>query len=219
MKCDGEKPVCGRCTRDDRQCLRSGAPTRLIIKDETQKTIKKLSSKKKAAPSETSSSVQTPEAAPSTTVTWTQDANDREDNDEVINEEPVTELERWQCIANQRVYNQAEQLLMAIRYCRDTFTFGTLGALINEWNWVDVVTVGMQNSDAFAAAVRANAVNEIAKASGAKTTPYNAYMEYSSALKHLQRDLYDPKKQTSYETLFTVLLLGIFDVLGLLFVD
>ena len=70
----------------------------------------------------------------------------------------------------------------------------------------------MQISEALACAVRANAANYLAKAAGSQTTPHQALTQYGSALRFLQRDLYDSVKQTSNETLMTVLLLGIFDV-------
>ena len=70
----------------------------------------------------------------------------------------------------------------------------------------------MQTSEALTCVVRANAANYLAKAAGAQTMPHQALKEYGSALKFLQRDLYNSTKQTSNETLMTVLLLGIFDV-------
>jgi hypothetical protein len=83
---------------------------------------------------------------------------------------------------------------------------------MSDAKWIDTISGAMQASEALTCAVRANAVNYLARAAGAKTTPYQAYTEYSSALCYLQRDLYHPVKQKSPETLFTVLLLGIFDV-------
>jgi Fungal specific transcription factor domain len=83
---------------------------------------------------------------------------------------------------------------------------------MSDAKWIDTIAGAMQVSKALTCAVRANATNYLAKAAGATTTPHQAYEEYSSALRHLQRDLYHPVKQKSNETLFTVLLLGIFDV-------
>ena len=85
---------------------------------------------------------------------------------------------------------------------------------MSDAKWVDTISGAMQASEALTCAVHANAANYLARAAGAKTTPYQAYTEYSSALSYLQRDLYHPVKQKSHETLFTVLLLGIFDVLA-----
>ena len=78
--------------------------------------------------------------------------------------------------------------------------------------WLEALPDAMQISEALTCAVRANAANYLAKAAGAQTTPHQALREYGSALKFLQRDLYNSAKQTSDETLITVLLLGIFDV-------
>lgn len=78
--------------------------------------------------------------------------------------------------------------------------------------WVETLPNAMQRSKALTCTVRANAANYLAKAAGAQTTPHQALREYGSALEFLQRDLYNPAKQTSNETLITVLLLGIFDV-------
>jgi Fungal specific transcription factor domain len=85
---------------------------------------------------------------------------------------------------------------------------------MSDAKWFEMILKAMESSEALTCAVHANAVNYMAKAAGAATTPHQAYTEYAYALKFLQRDLYHPVKQTSNETLFAVLLLGIFDVLS-----
>ena len=75
-----------------------------------------------------------------------------------------------------------------------------------------MLPTSMQASKALSSAVRAVAVNYLARVQGAQTTPHQALTQYGNALTFLQRDLYDSAKQTKDETLVTVLLLGIFDV-------
>jgi hypothetical protein len=118
----------------------------------------------------------------------------------------------WHVTANQQLYNKSEQFHIAVFCCRQTVTLRTMTWIMSEAQWLDEIPKAMQISEAVACAVRANAVNYMAKAAGATETPHQAFTEYASALKFLQRDLYDSIKQTSYETLFAVLLLGIFDV-------
>jgi hypothetical protein len=89
---------------------------------------------------------------------------------------------------------------------------GTLTWVASDAKWLETLPNAMQISQALTCAVCANAINYLAKAEGAQTTPPQALKEYGSALIFLQRDLYNSAKQTSNETLMTVLLLGIFDV-------
>ena len=83
---------------------------------------------------------------------------------------------------------------------------------MSETKWSEMIPKTMDKSEALTSAMRANAVNYLAREAGAVTTPYEALKQYESALHFLQMDLYHPVKQRSNETLFTVLLLGLFDV-------
>jgi hypothetical protein len=110
------------------------------------------------------------------------------------------------------LYNDIEQFQLAILCCRKTVGLRTLTWVVSDAQWLETLPTAMQISEALACAVRANAANYLARAAGAQTTPHQALTEYGSALRFLQRDLYNSAKQTSTETLMTVLLLGIFDV-------
>ena len=83
---------------------------------------------------------------------------------------------------------------------------------MSETKWSEMIPKTMDKSEALTSAMRANAVNYLAREAGAVTTPNEALKQYESALRFLQMDLYHPVKQRSNETLFTVLLLGLFDV-------
>jgi hypothetical protein len=122
------------------------------------------------------------------------------------------EIIKWNPVANQRLSNETEQLSLAVFCCQKTVTLRTLAWVMSDAKWVDTISGAMQVSKALTYAVRANAANYLAKAAGATVTPNQAFEEYGSALQCLQKDLYHPVKQKSNETLFTVLLLGIFDV-------
>src|SRR5438045_7725344 len=88
---------------------------------------------------------------------------------------------------------------IAVFCCRQTVTLRTMTWVMSKAQWLDEIPKAMQISEALACVVRANAVNYTA---GATETPHQAFTEYASALKFLQRDLYD---SISYETLFAVL--------------
>jgi hypothetical protein len=83
---------------------------------------------------------------------------------------------------------------------------------MSDSKWHEIMSSAMQQSTALTCAIRANSEKYLASMAGAKVTPPRVFLEYQSALQFLQRDLYDSVKQKSYETLFAVLLLGIFDV-------
>jgi hypothetical protein len=123
-----------------------------------------------------------------------------------------TNRTQWCVTENQRLYNDLEQLQLAVFCCRQTVGLRTLTWIVTNAKWLETLPNAMQISQALTCVVRANAAHYLAKAAGAQTMPHQALKEYGSALTFLQRDLYNPAKQTSNETLMTVLLLGIFDV-------
>jgi Fungal specific transcription factor domain len=123
-------------------------------------------------------------------------------------------LTPWYIGANQRIYNQLEQLHLSVFCCRQAATLRTFTRVMSDAKWLEMIPKAMESSEAVTYAVRANAANYMAKAAGAIKIPYQACTEYASALKFLQRDLYHPVKQTNDETLFAVLLLGVFDVMN-----
>lgn len=207
------RPVCGQCVKADRQCRGIGFESnRLIIKDETNTILTRFSKTSRGssrAPSVPTQGIQelnsnqcsevylaTP--GPSSTGATIADSDE--------------EIVKWNPVANQRLSDDTEQFSIAVFCCQKTVTLRTLAWVMSDAKWIDTIAGAMQVSKALTCAVRANAANYLAKAAGATTTPYQAYEEYSSALRHLQRDLYHPVKQKSNETLFAVLLLGIFDV-------
>ena len=207
------RPVCGPCAKHHRQCLGFGS-RRLIIRDETDDTISRFSMTSSSmtamvtSPSSSDSQLNCEEARPPTP-----DAS-RQTSAMVAKEfRPLlTNLTQFYPIENQRLYNDFEQLQLAIFCCRKTVGLRTLTWVMSNAKWLETLPNAMQISEALTCAVRANAANYLARAAGAQTTPHHALTEYGSALRFLQRDLYTSAKQTSNETLMTVLLLGIFDV-------
>jgi hypothetical protein len=201
-----------------RQCRGFGQSRRLIIKDETDNIVSRFSDKQST---ETSTRTSTPSTSQSidgisliTPIpTSVPDLTESTTTVEKVLSPPAKydDHTQWYIGANQRLYNQLEQLHLAVLCCRQTVTLRTLTWVMSDAKWLEIIPKAMQLSEALTCAVRANAANYLAKAAGAITTPHQAYIEYASALKFLQRDLYHPVKQTSNETLFAVLLLGIFD--------
>lgn len=218
VKCDRAKPVCGRCQKDDKQCHGEGYSHRLIIKDETQQTIHRISGKQALEESLNASSL--PASSDNELMSPILAQMPATQNDETVDAQVRSPTEfiwayntDWVPVANQRLYKKVEEFQLAVYCCKEAITLGTLGWVMTEWNWLHTIAGTMQLSKALACAIRSNAVNWVAKASGAQTAPHQAIIEYTSALKHLQCDLYDSVKQRSWETLFVVLLLGIIDVL------
>jgi hypothetical protein len=83
---------------------------------------------------------------------------------------------------------------------------------MSDEKWIGILPEMMDRSEALTSVIHANAANYLARARGANSTPRQALTHYSYALKELQRDLYNPIRQTSDETLFAIILLGVFDV-------
>lgn len=83
---------------------------------------------------------------------------------------------------------------------------------MSDEKWINLLPEMMGRSDALTSVVYANASTYLAKRAGATATPQEALTHYAYSLKELQRDLYDPGRQTSDETLFAIILLGVFDV-------
>jgi hypothetical protein len=78
--------------------------------------------------------------------------------------------------------------------------------------WILHLPEMMGRSVALTSVIYANAYTYYAKMYGATTTPRQALVYYIHALIELQKDLYNPLRQTSDETLFATILLGVFDV-------
>jgi hypothetical protein len=107
-----------------------------------------------------------------------------------------------------------EQNQVALFCCRETINVRTLSWIMSDEKWINLLPEMMGRSDALTAVIYANAVTYLAKRAGATVTPRQALAHYAYSLHELQRDLYDPDRQTSDETLFTIILLGVFDVLS-----
>ena len=195
-----------------RQCLGFGSSYRLILKDESQTVVKRFGKPSDGSSAEelcgsSSSNVKFP---PST---------DREKpvfvNNEVSNRSQaipypdVNDLFPGNKIRMTPVYEKNQTALFC---CRETVTLRHLSWLMSDDKWVDLLPEMMGRSDALTFAIYANAESHIAKMAGATLTPRQALTYHLKALKELQRDLYDPIRQTSDETLFSIILLGVFDV-------
>jgi hypothetical protein len=105
-----------------------------------------------------------------------------------------------------------ERNQVALFCCRETVNFKTLSWIMSDEKWIGILPEMMDRSDALTSVIHANAANYLARVRGANSTPRQALTHYSYALKELQRDLYNPVRQTSDETLFAIILLGVFDV-------
>jgi|SRR5271154_4290682 len=212
VKCDRIKPVCGRCLQDARQCVGTGYSTRLIMVDETERIVKTYTQKNTAfeCSSDTSAQKSSP-PSPSFPFVEGQISSPEFNDDQTI----VSSYGRSHSstiFLNAKLCEEILQVQLAVFCCRATVSLQTLGWVMSQDQWVDIISNGMQSSSALACAIHANAEYYLAKAAGAQVTPYGSFLQYESALRFLQRDLYDSVKQRSHETLFTVLLLGIFDV-------
>ena|SRR5579859_641397 len=201
IKCDIVQPVCGPCSKNGRQCGGPGYTRRLIIRDETEKWINKFSNGQLKC-----RTIGVPEIEQvSNDITVEKGLRSVQNSD--------TQTATLFCpISNIRLYNAHEQLGLLVFCCKKTLTLRTFTWVMSETKWSEMIPKTMEKSQALTCTLRANAANHLAKEAGAVATPHQALTQYASALSFLQRDLYHPVKQRSDETLFTVLLLGLFDV-------
>ena len=105
-----------------------------------------------------------------------------------------------------------ERNQVALYCCRETVNIRTLSWIMSDEKWINLLPDMMGRSDALTSVIYANAVTYLGKQAGATVTPRQALTHYAYSLHELQRDLYSPDRQTSDETLFAIVLLGVFDV-------
>ena len=200
-----------------------GEPNRLILKDETQTVIKRLQKRTKA--STTGTSTQTTCRDPSTEGADSPSSSDQDDqlvrkstgfncHEPTVQYPDVDDSSEWYpSIAKVQMTPAYEQSQVALFCCRETVNLRTMSWIMADDKWIELLPEMMARSEALTSVIHANASTYLAKAAGADTTPRQALTHYAYALKELQRDLYDPLRQTSDETLFAIILLGVFDVL------
>jgi hypothetical protein len=225
VKCDGVRPVCGRCLKSNRQCLGFEEPNRLILKDETETVIKRFSKKPRTASKEAGTS---PESETDTTMACGDAHSPKSTMTSPIwgsgmdlepirqpNEVPygaVGTSTEWFPIRTVDMIPAYEQNQVALYCCRETVSLRTLSWIMSDDKWIELLPQMMERSDTLKAIIHANAAVYLAKVSGATSTPRQALAHYAYALRDLQLDLYDPVRQRTDETLFAIILLAIFDV-------
>jgi hypothetical protein len=211
VKCDGVRPVCGRCLKRNRQCVGFSEGHRLILKDETEAVIDRAKKKIKVGKCEEGGISDSP--ASTDGETSSSQGTDRNiqripntytNADESIEWLPVTSVVR--------LTPAYERNQVALFCCRQTVNLRTMSWIMSDEKWLDLLPQMMSRSEALTSVIHANASNYLAKVAGAPVTPRQAFTHYAYALKELQRDLYDPVRQRSDETLFAIILLAIFDV-------
>lgn len=219
VKCDGVRPVCGRCLKSNRQCLGFEEPNRLILKDETDTVIKRFRKRARNSSSEDVSSTTQPNSSESTspsTVALEHTSPIDRDNSNQTNETQYPDKDdstEWRAaVKSNQISPLYERNQVALFCCLETVKFKTLSWVMSDNKWAELLPEMMDRSEALTSVIHANATNYLAKAGGIRTTPKQALTHYSHALRQLQRDLYDPVRQKSDETLFATILLGIFDV-------
>jgi hypothetical protein len=211
VKCDGVRPVCGQCMKAHRQCLGFGSPNRLILKDETQIVIKRLRKRCNGSSTEEefcASSSSNADSPPPSAEHEKSVSGCRQ----VIQYTHVNNPLEWFPGSKIRMTPAYEQYQVALSCCRDTINLRTLSWIMSDEKWMDHLPEMMGCSDALTSVIYANASTYLAKMAGAISVPPQALRYYEKALKALQRDLYSPVRQTRDETLFAIILLGVFDV-------
>jgi len=210
-----------------RQCVGFGASNRLIMKDETQAVMQRFGRKNESSPQSASASAPTSGApSPSSTIENSSSRGSISGASSVSSDNHVRRYQDFndpQEFDNQQVLhvpqNQMtpiyEQNQVALYCCRETVNLRTLSWIMADEKWVDLLPEMMSRSTALTSVIYANAATYIAKVSGSKRTPKTALNHYITALRALQEDLYHPGQQTSDETLFSIILLGVFDVRSL----
>jgi len=218
VKCDGVRPVCARCLKSNRQCLGFEEPNRLILKDETDTVIKRFRKRSKKSNSEDVTGTDYLESSNSTTSNAAElenlDTNDcpetnRTNGIQYADKDDSTE---WYAVAKLRMTPHYERNQVALFCCRETINLRTLSWVMSDDKWIELLPEMMDRSETLTSVIHANAANYVAKLAGARASRRQALTHYSYALGQLQRDLYDPIRQRSDETLFAIILLGLFDV-------
>lgn len=225
VKCDGVRPVCGRCLKGHRQCIGFGASNRLIMKDETEAVMQRFGKKlepslERLPPSGSASSSQSPSSTPDYNASRSSmsDASSSVGNDNYtpryqdFNDPQEFDDQQVLHVPRNQMAPVYEQNQVALYCCRETVNLRTLSWIMADEKWVGLLPEMMARSNALTSVIYANAATYLAKMSGAKSTPRTALNHYITALGTLQEDLYDPVRQTSDETLFSIILLGVFDV-------
>jgi hypothetical protein len=187
----------------------------LILKDETATVIKRFQKRNQ----EPISSSVPPCGEPSSSTDGSPSA-DNEQNLQTLEDVPENPIMMQSQSSPPQGYPQIETQLspfyeanqVALYCCRATVNVRTLSWIMADDKWIDILPEMMGRSEALTSAIHANASTYLARTYGANVTPRQALTHYSYALKELQRDLYDPLRQTSDETLFAIILLGVFDV-------
>jgi hypothetical protein len=231
VKCDRVRPVCGRCMKSHKQCIGFGSSNRLIMKDETQAVMQRFGKKTKLQPdtSALSTSDSCSTQSPPSTAEYNpsrRSISEISDVSSVSNDSLPRKYQEFndpQEFDDQQVppvpRNQMtpvyEQNQVALYCCRETVNLRTLSWIMADEKWVDLLPEMMSRSNALTSVIYANAATYLAKMSGATSTPRTALNHYIAALRELQQDLYDPVRQASDETLFSIILLGVFDVYSL----
>ena len=199
-----------------RQCLGFGLSNRLILKDETPTVIKRFRKRSGGSSNEelcasSSSNIDSP--PPSIDCEKLVPVNYEVSNSKKVIQYPdVNNHLEWypgNKIQMTPVYQHTQ---VALFCCRETVNLRTLSWIMSDEKWVDLLPEMMSRSDALTSVIYANASTYLAKMAGAISTPRQALIHYAKALRGLQRDLYDPVRQTSDETLFAIILMGVFDV-------
>lgn len=199
-----------------RQCVGFGSSNRLILKDETQTVIKRFrkrggeSSTEELCPS-SSSNVDSPPSSAECEKPVSVN-NEVSDCRQLISYPDVNDPLEWFPGNKIRMTPVYEKNQVALYCCRETVNLRTLSWIMSDEKWVDLLPEMMGRSDALTSVIHANAATYLAKMAGARSTPRQALTHYAKALKELQQDLYNPILQTSDETLFAIILLGVFDV-------
>jgi Fungal specific transcription factor domain len=228
VKCDSVRPVCGRCMKGHRQCIGFGASNRLIMKDETQDVVKRFGKKPadRSSPespllSASTSSAPSPSSTPDDSHFASRGSISGDSS--FSNDVPAQKYQEFndlQEFDNQEIIPIPQNPMMpvyeqnqvALHCCRETVNLRTLSWIMSDEKWVDLLPEMMSRSNALCSVIYANAATYLARRSGANSTPKIAINHYITALRELQLDLYDPVRQASDETLFSIILLGVFDV-------
>lgn len=195
-------------------------PARLILKDETQSTKERVE-KKTRKPSNKEICNDDPPSIRGATPDAIQakcsiPARNRNPPSRRVNEWHSDNDTEWlSSITNVvRMTPSYERDQFALHCCRETISLRTLNWVMSDEKWIQLLPEMMSRSNSLASVIHANAATYLAKSRGARKTPSQALAHYVHALRGIQQDLYDPVRQKSDETLFAVVLLGVFDVIA-----
>jgi Fungal Zn(2)-Cys(6) binuclear cluster domain/Fungal specific transcription factor domain len=221
IKCDEHRPVCGQCEKSHRQCIGFDQPNRLILTDETARITSQYQRTTRRRGTESTTPRErliVPETSAADDMSELMVPTGGIASPPAVKDiiTPYDGSTEWLPVSKSRMMPLYERGQVALYCCRETVTSRTLNWIMADEKWVGVLPDMMARSQALTSVIYANAANYFARVNGSQSPPDEVWAHYARGLKQLQKDLDHPLRQRSDETLLSIILLGVFEVVSVL---